>query len=1724
MKKRIISFLLLLSTLLSIFPIVGTVVAAEEGPLPKDETSSALASEMPEGAHSFTEYDALYVGADGEKTANGGTLIGLYTAYGDDATVDIAGAKWKNKMDATGGTDIVLRDTSDALSFAKEENGFGYHATKENHLDNSTLLGLTLPSAWASLSAFTVENSAKLDLIESTEVLAKRYSAVRLDTLLALWLPANHRMTSDESYCMRWSVDGEQGWTNNFVPGKQEYAYRDAYKASGGVVGLVAAYTKTVDASGSARYHISYNTGVSYSSADSYTAQQIAVLREEGKTNIMPVFSLFNGVPGTIYAVRVYDAPLTEAEKKHNAVVDILAHAGADVGEYARMDASARALLDENLAALTVTGDREALIDTMEALLLAFGDAMDLTETMYVTEGLTFFASAYTTLSTGAYDASGTINWLNALNPSEFASLRGGYTENEKGGYTVVKDPAAYNENGSFGIYMPASALPGTSYTVEWVYNPVGITVTGENGEAERYIDDVTPTGTYQKMGIAIGPLRALQFSCYRPSGKDGQMERRWYYSATGDIGSLGWKYHHADTSWAGLAQNDVMCYSVTHDYANGTSRYRFYDNGKDLPDIYDIDAATYRTPDAAGNQFHLMVGLAGTAYALRVYDRALSKTEIMRNRLADLVYFYDLDAESLMQIMHFLGDNAYSLFAAYTDMPFTMTKEDAQAEFSKRFATIWLAYEQVGVRKDAAKDGIRYYFTCHTAAAEGMAQSGFTVEIGAIVNVGKNVSPTLEGMAYDYKIGAYDSDSGKNTPFFVNGDTFAVTVLYENLDKNTSLTQISVRGYVKLTAPDGTQTVYYTDTDADGRDLSSLFAVYEMMKNTQTVKANAETYGKLSASLDKCYEHETVYVKAGAAAGGDGTENAPFRSFADGFAKCKELLAKANRPTRYTLLLADGEYGVYETQTLTAADMPYAYSFLEITSENGKSTLTTTKNIDASFTEYTDNIWVCQLDKENGEYPCFRYLYVDGKMADLAYAGDRYSADENTYVTMFERNYDGPWGRAYDLYKIGLLTENSEGGYPADRTDLNASFERYKKKFLALIEMEGQYANESLTLDSVSASSDPAHIAEYERYKLTRLALDDLKEQYNALVGTTAAKKTAFNSLSPKLSTTHDAYKAMFLELRGKIGGNQSINFSYYEPMVETTVREEAKYYLHEDIVGDLTAAMEAGKARNKAAYEALLAKYNAASDAEKAELQEALALAEEKAGEQTWFRYALEGYGPEMHLAGQWWYNIIHVAGVDYEDTVVDKNGDTHVAVYLEKDEYQNYYVHENYTMVGRYVHMKSALSYVDGEGEYYYDEVAGKVYYYSRDGVEGKTLAHATNDYMFRIEGAKNLTLSGLHITGVDDAYLSHNDGCMDLGTEGGTGELINDGSGAWSAFDRSAILLDSCYGLSVYDCTFDELGARAIFGKGILTNIIIDGSSFVNLGANAIHFGNGTKERKWVPGECYIENITINDNYFHDIAREYYNASAIWINFGKDLSITHNTIDKCSYTAISVGYTFSLTTWDPGEIYHMYNVQIAYNYVTGFMHEIGDGGGIYVTGCNASKEYEGYFNFIHHNFVHMSNTTGNGLGHMLVGIYFDGSTSNWKCYENVVTEQSYGAVAGEDDDLFAEQDPYTVALRNRYNGTTFIYIQHIDGQITHNLLCDNNYILNVRAKDPEKQQYEVYKAHVVAERNIIEQNTRYVTDLDRIPIGAEDIIYAVGSYGHGAGPEMLYDNNY
>lgn len=1674
--KRFFSFVLVICTLLTVYPIVAPVAAES---LPKDESGAGtVGTASAAEERGLSAYDALYVGADGDKTANGGRLLGLYSAFGKDVTgYDLTAGTWFNKMDASGATDAILRNTSDTVSWGVGENGgLAYRMDAINWKAETNKLGVTLPDAWADAADFTVEQVSRLDAIENGgNSLLDCHSAVRLDLLLGLWFPSN-AANEHEWYCYRWTTGVTQDWVARAEDiANYEKHLREAYEANNGrEMPVYSRYTKKTGVSA-----VSY--GVAYATAsyekEACSLADYVTLKAGMSSNAMPVFSLFNGTPGEFYAIRVYDVALTEAEIQQNMFADMAAHFALDISAYLTLDtagkAAARAFVAEQY---TLSSAGELVQEALDRF--CTGGKGDAGELLYVTDGLTYLLTSYKGHSTGYFDNNGTLLWKNGYGLSPAATLKGvGWQLNPDGGATFHQRAGDFDFNKmDFGIVLPSVALPEEDYTVEWVFNPIGLTVEKEDGTLERYVDNVNATGSYIQMSIAIGPLRALQFVSYLAAeGSSGQMERRWYYNATGNIRDLGWKYSTWDRTWADIPMDAVKTLAVTHNYDNGASVYDMYSDLAWADDMI-ITSDKYKTTAEASNTFHLMMGMPGTAYAVRVYDRVLTESEQAQNHMADLVYYYDLDASVMTAFMKAAGA-VEGMFDGFTEIGFDLTREEAQAAFDNGVTKALISYRGAGVRKDAS--GLRYYFSFGGDVASALTNKGNDLELGVILNVDKNTAPLLEGYGYDYKIVAYDSAQGKRTGFFVENELFALTLLYEDIDKTTALTNILVRGYVRLTDTSGQTLTMYLDVEGDGYDPTCMFNVCYAMQDSAALEKENGTKDNIRGVVTDCYEKRFVHLQAGAAAGGDGTIGAPYRGFAEALVACKDILRRAATPLSVTLLMGDGEYGVYETATIADSDMPYLYSELHIASENGKSTLTTTKNIDSAFTKHADNIWVCQLDKEtDGTYPAFRTLYVDGKMADVSYSSARHSYDGAPYVTRYSYNVEGTIERAVQMSKKGTLSEYSVGGYEG-RPDLEEKFQLHLPTVLGWGHARDLFLVNKLKADTVITEEDTTY-------------------------ATNEAKRAEYVA---SFETWRDAFLTT------------NVNYESWIVIESEEAFHAGKQYLDIRLVECFRDEMETVKA-------ALAAKA-AAGDAE----------AKASLGDESWRRTALRYLNIEMNLSGQWWYYIVHLSGVDFDDTLTYEDGTVHVACYRDvRDGYESNaeanspYSEPQGSMAGRYVSLANAYDYLNVEGEYYYDEATGKLYYYSENSVTDRSFARGTSDYMLILDNVRNVYFEDMRFTGMDDYYLSEKGAAM--GLYGVQDFDINPrpsyatSSTSRYVADRSVALILDSQKLVFESCTFEELPAKAIHGVGGLDGITVELCTFENIGSSGIYFG--AHDYNYDPEHNCVNDARILNNYFNGIGRVYYNAAAVHMGQNMNCKVMYNTVEDCSYTALSLGALYSPRDWMIGDEYNSYGLEVAYNYITDYMKDLGDGAAIYLSGYNAQASYTEIFNFVHDNYIVMSNETGSALGYFVAGIYFDAAASNWHCYNNVIAEQSYGAAEGEDEG-FDMSDPavekYVRELRLRRSASTYIYLQLVVvGQTTYNILCENNYVINVRATDPKKQREEVYKTYLGEERRVTEKNTTYIAQPDVMPADAELIIYDAGSYGHTGDPYLLYDNNY
>lgn len=1340
----------------------------------------------------------------------------------------------------------------------------------------------------------------------------------------------------------------------------------------------------------------------------------------------------------------------------------------------------------------------------------------DMEDTLYVTKGLTVLLSAYKTVITSYNEETG--EWENGVTGNNYAKLVGtGWTANAGGGITIQKTvddyippqegvTSLYNTKEDYALVFDTSMVPTGSYTVEYVANPVGIS----NEDGTRYIDATSKFGIYHENAIAIGPLRAMQFNAGRPGMK--AFERRWVYgkgqnpyndacaagTAIGGVGNLpGYKQ---DYEWDGIGLHQIVTSAITLNTAleSGNHEYGFYTDLSKVGSAM-IAKADILTPAQADNMFRLMGGFAGTVYAARVYNRVLNEEEMAQNHFADLVYYYGIDVTVLRQAMAAMDDIS-AITSAFVDMGFDLTKEEAEKQFNDNLTEIWLSYAGFGVRKDMT-DGLRFYFDISKGGIQVMETSGAVVEIGAIINIGKNAVPVLDGNGYDYKIVAFDSVMGRESEYYVDADTFAVTIRYDNANREALLSNIFCQGYVKLTLADGTASYYYLDIGSIGAP-TYLFQGYDTMADNNTFADSKDLAKYVGERIESCYTTTYVHLDAAAAEGGNGSAETPYKYFEDAFAASKEFLRAANVPTHVILSAKDGMYSVSEAQVLTSEDKSYAYCDFTILSENGGSILSTLVDISGSFASQGNNVYTYQFEKDaEGNYPTFRYLFVNGEKADIAYNGGKYATTEAMTLTAFDRPFEGVWATSIDDAMAGTLTFTSAvpANY-ADREDLTELYEYYRPRAIAYAQVVKLYEGLSHTTTNFSMASKKLQNA-------------------TANLGSDEVYKEAF---------AH--YKALYLgryeaecESR-KVGVNSSAfrpNFTRY-----VTIDEDPQLYAYQQtrhllywngIPLDLPMDMKAG-GDGKSLGKFYLAESLIGETA-----------VEIAANSGDAFKTALEGYGIEINLTFQYMQNTMDLLGVDVDDFYVDENGETHYACYLERYEYMQVPSGGNgpMTTAGHFVYAQNSLAYLDQENEFYYDEATGTLYYYSESGVDGKTFARPTSDYLLKFDGVTDVAVKNFNFTGTDDYFMTV------YGHHGSLGGGDHDEEGAVYAGyfpTRSAIFMRDVQNAQITGCDFYELGCEGITARGWMMDVTVEECTFEAIGASAIRFGENIREYVMEPWQEGIEGNTriyVLNNYLKDISTEYL-CAAIQLTTAYESKVQRNTIDDCAYSGISVGWQWAYSTVRTNLIRNVENTEISNNFLSGFMNESHDGGAIYLAGPNTTTDDSRIFNSIHDNYILYSADSGDGTGSFAAGLYFDGASSSYRVYDNVIVAPAYGAAEGETDyddyGITAEEAARLAATRK---GATYIYLQHITNQVVNNIVLENNIILNVRATKVDDQRTEVYKKYLAnaAGKNVTDNDsTIYSTDITDIPRDAARIIMSAGASKHTGVPNDIMDNVY
>ncbi len=347
------------------------------------------------------------------------------------------------------------------------------------------------------------------------------------------------------------------------------------------------------------------------------------------------------------------------------------------------------------------------------------------------------------------------------------------------------------------------------------------------------------------------------------------------------------------------------------------------------------------------------------------------------------------------------------------------------------------------------------------------------------------------------------------------------------------------------------------------------------------------------------------------------------------------------------------------------------------------------------------------------------------------------------------------------------------------------------------------------------------------------------------------------------------------------------------------------------------------------------------------------------------------------------EWHFKSIELASVDFEDKR-ENDGVSYVRVHL-KDNYM-----EILNSINGFLNIRNRECYFTNcpayltPGTFTYNPYRGELLYYPADTLEGHKLGVSTLENLITVKGMQNITFKGVAFSGATTGYRIKN-------------SYFSGQANCESRVRRlshAALITHNVKNVLFDGCSFSELGANGLQMKDASTSVTIVNCRFTHIGMSALSVGNPTTE--WENPANRNIGIRIENNLIEDIGYTYPSAVAVYIGMVDGLLLSHNTIRKCAYSGISVGWGWSRVGYELGEKVNIRDAEISYNRIEDFMMLLRDGAAIYVLGANVDASNARRFNKMHNNYASRELYRDGSKR----GYYMDGSSSNWDVYDNVI----------------------------------------------------------------------------------------------------------------------------
>jgi len=301
----------------------------------------------------------------------------------------------------------------------------------------------------------------------------------------------------------------------------------------------------------------------------------------------------------------------------------------------------------------------------------------------------------------------------------------------------------------------------------------------------------------------------------------------------------------------------------------------------------------------------------------------------------------------------------------------------------------------------------------------------------------------------------------------------------------------------------------------------------------------------------------------------------------------------------------------------------------------------------------------------------------------------------------------------------------------------------------------------------------------------------------------------------------------------------------------------------------------------------------------------------------------------------------------------------------------------------------HLENSYQFLDASNEWYLDKESGYLYIYHEAPDSIKEIIVPRLSSILNIKGTaedfvKNLSFEGL--------TFSHNNWTLpdSIGLFAGQATYLYEYGAKQPR--TSGILVENAENINFTRNVISNMGSAGITFYAGVQNSRITGNAIKNIASNGIEI-----DRYWVKQHqnkrLHCSNIIIDNNLVTNVGTDYFGAVGIFSGYSDSILIEHNLLYKLPYTAISVGWGWTLTETN------LRNNEIRYNIIDSPMSLLSDGAGIYTLSHQPGSK-------IHHNILVNIKKSIWGGAHFVAGIYLDKGSSQIQSYENVLRNVDRG----------------------------------------------------------------------------------------------------------------------